>query len=143
MKTTYRWRHSVPAYPTYEWAQASPQTGAVVVAIKKGFEAAEVVGVAKMLYISAANMIKLAIADGTDKVCWGASHDAGVIGDIIEVCAAGSICKGFSGLTPGAIYYLSQSAAGEITSTEPASGEVFVVGVAVSATVLLFNPYHK
>lgn len=48
---------------------------------------------------------------------------------------------GFSGLTPGATYYLSATTPGAITSTPPnGAGEVFKkVGVASSATVLVIN----
>jgi len=45
--------------------------------------------------------------------------------------------SGFTGLTTGATYYLSQSTAGQITTTIPSSGIVVPVGVALSATQLL------
>lgn len=53
----------------------------------------------------------------------------------------GIAVAGFSGLTVGAIYYLSQTA-GDITTTAPtaAGASVVRVGVAKSATVLMFAP---
>ncbi len=143
MKMTYRWRHSVPSYPTFEWSKTKPQPGAVIVAEKKGFEAEEAISEGDMVYVSGADMIRKAIADGTGKVAWMVAEESGSIGDIIPVCRAGGVCKSFSGLTPGAIYYLSQSNAGEITTTEPGSGEIFVVGAAAAAGRLIFSPYHK
>jgi hypothetical protein len=55
--------------------------------------------------------------------------------------APGTRLAGLSGLTPGATYYLD-TIAGAITDTPPAAAGNFVqeVGVAVSATELLFNP---
>jgi hypothetical protein len=49
------------------------------------------------------------------------------------------LVSGFSGLTPGAEYYLSSSSAGAITSTPPTNGRVYKIGVALSATILLVN----
>lgn len=50
--------------------------------------------------------------------------------------------SGFSGLTPGAIQYLSDDTAGliEETATVTATEIVRIVGTALSATVLWFNP---
>lgn len=45
---------------------------------------------------------------------------------------------GLSGLTPGAIYYLSTTVAGTLTTTKPASN-VVQVGIAQTATVLFIN----
>jgi hypothetical protein len=53
----------------------------------------------------------------------------------------GNVITGLSGLTPGAIYYLDTTA-GAITDTPPSGSGNLVqeVGVALSATSLLFNP---
>ena len=50
--------------------------------------------------------------------------------------------SGFSGLTPGAIQYLSDDTAGSIeeTATVTSTEIVRIVGYALSATVLWFNP---
>lgn len=53
------------------------------------------------------------------------------------------IITGFSGLTPGARYFLSDSVAGGITATAVAAGAGKIcqeVGVAISATTLSFEP---
>lgn len=60
----------------------------------------------------------------------------GGTGDLI---VANGLVTGFSGLTPGALYYLSQSSAGSITSTRPEHGMIVTVGEAISATTLLVS----
>jgi hypothetical protein len=54
---------------------------------------------------------------------------------------AGATISGLAGLTAGAIHYLA-TAAGTITDTQPAGAGNLVqeVGLAISATQLLFNP---
>jgi len=54
---------------------------------------------------------------------------------------AGQIITGLSGLTPGTVYYLDTTG-GALTSTPPSSSGngVQEVGIALSATTLLFNP---
>lgn len=62
----------------------------------------------------------------------GAAGDCRVLGKV----------SGFSGLTPGAIQYLSDDTAGliEETATVTATEIVRIVGYALSATVVFFNP---
>lgn len=75
-----------------------------------------------------------AIADGS------AAQQAVGIADVTNsrVVAFGQTPAGIvSGLTPGAKYYLSGSAAGALTTSAPAN--VVVVGIAKSATVLLVD----
>jgi YD repeat-containing protein len=62
-----------------------------------------------------------------------------VTGSIGTVIVAG-IIDGFSNLTPGSIYYLSQAQAGKITATEPPSGLKVALGVAITDTI--FHMYH-
>lgn len=81
------------------------------------------------------NQVELAIADGSRKKIAGFStYAVGSAADIV-ICSTG-VLDGFSGLTSGTVYYLSQSSAGEITSTRPTSGEIQAVGIARSATAL-------
>lgn len=56
--------------------------------------------------------------------------------------ASEGVLAGFSGLTPGAVYYLDPTTPGGITSTKPATQDQFIVpvGIAVSATQLWINP---
>lgn len=51
------------------------------------------------------------------------------------------IISGFTGLTPGARYYLSETA-GEVDDAAPSSGGAYVqyIGVALSATEIEFDP---
>ena len=84
---------------------------------------------------SAGNKVELAIADGSRKRVAGFTTYAVGNNEEVVVCSLG-ILDGFSSLTPGAAYCLSQSSAGEITATRPTSGEIQMVGVARSATTL-------
>ena len=73
----------------------------------------------------------------------------GILGMATAAISAGSpgafmllgLVTGLSGLTPGAVYYLSETA-GAITATKPVSASAGVrkIGQAISATTLLFNP---
>lgn len=47
------------------------------------------------------------------------------------------VCSGFSGLTPGAEYYLSGSTAGAITLISPSSVNTVIVGYAISSSELV------
>jgi hypothetical protein len=60
------------------------------------------------------------------------------MGATAQVYTPGQIISGLSSLTTGAIYYLG--AAGAITLTAPSSGCSQIVGKAIDATHLLFNP---
>jgi hypothetical protein len=57
-------------------------------------------------------------------------------------CRVLGTVSGFSGLTPGAIQYLSDDTVGAIeeTATTTSTEIVRIVGYALSATVLFFNP---
>ena len=79
---------------------------------------------------SANNRFDEAVADGT------ANNRAVGVADVTnsKVYLYGE-CPLFSGLTPGARYYLDGTAAGAITSTAPTTAFV-LVGIAKSATVL-------
>lgn len=57
-------------------------------------------------------------------------------GALKDVVVSGVVKGVFTGLTPNAVYYLSQSSAGVITATPPTSGLVIKVGRAISATQL-------
>lgn len=54
-----------------------------------------------------------------------------------NLATSGQLASGFTGLTKGATYYLSQSTPGEITATKPTSGIVKPVGVAINSTTIL------
>ena len=82
---------------------------------------------------SVAGQVELAVADGTKKKALGFTTYAVAASAEVVVQLDGYL-DGFVGLTPGAVYYLSQTAPGEIVDARPARGETQVVGVARSAT---------
>lgn len=57
----------------------------------------------------------------------------------------GGTVSGLTGLTPGAIYFLSNSTPGGRTTTPPSTAghSVQVVGIALSATDLIFDPEFR
>jgi hypothetical protein len=92
-----------------------------------------------VVYVSSADSVSPAQANTE-------AHVAGLVGFAkadaaaaanVEVISSG-VLAGFSGLTPGARYYLSAATAGEITATIPTgTGNIItLVGVAKSATEL-------
>lgn len=98
--------------------------------------AAEAVGNRKAVrYGSVGGQVALAVADGTRKRPAGFTCYAAALGETVSVQRT-DILDGFSGLTPGVVYYLSQSNPGEITSARPSSGEVQVAGVSRSSDSL-------
>ena len=60
---------------------------------------------------------------------------AGISGSTASVAAAGSVASGLSGLTAGAVYWLSTTP-GQMTTTQPGS-DAYVMGVAISETQML------
>ena len=104
--------------------------------------AANDVDLAEIVYIVSEGNVDLARADAA------ATHIA--IGVVTEAATSGGTCEfqthgivgGFSGLTPGAKYYLSAVTAGLVVATPDAVTGQYVVflGKAISATELLFIP---
>lgn len=138
-KKLSHWRHGSPPY-TFVWQENPPESEAVIVDEKSVLVAGEAIANRAMLYYSGSDVVSLAIANGTAKTAACISLEAASLNGYLSVSGSGTIVSGFSGLTPGATYYLSQSTAGAITATKPLSGEVFVVGAAVNATDLNFSP---
>lgn len=58
------------------------------------------------------------------------------------LCSIMGVISGFTGLTPGAIQYLSDDTAGDMeeTATVTSTEIVRIIGYALSATVLYFHP---
>jgi hypothetical protein len=89
-----------------------------------------------IVYISAADTVKKAKADA------GATKDAFAVAmGAISNGASGSyqtsgVIAGLSGLTAGAVYYLSAATSGAMTTTPPSSAGQYVVrlGIAISTT---------
>ena len=140
-KNLKHWRHGGPNY-TFVWQETPPAADAVVIGERIAEVAAQDIGDRKMLYYSGADQVSLAIANGTGKSAACVSLSSAAYSQDVEVSGPGSVVSGFSGLTAGATYYLSQTNAGEIDATKPATGETIVVGTALNSTDLSFNPQY-
>ena len=95
----------------------------------------------KIVYISAANTAKLAKADAS-----GTKGAVAFATTTIAPAATGTyqlagIMSGLSGLTAGAVYYLSVSVSGGMTSVAPTAYDDYVVrlGIAISTTDFLIQ----
>lgn len=100
------------------------------------------VDLTEIVFISGEGTIDLAKADAASThAAIGVVTEAAILGDTAEFQTHG-IVGGFSGLTPGAKYYLSAATAGLVIATAPSSVGEYVVflGIAISATELLFIP---
>lgn len=91
------------------------------------------------VYVSAASTVAKADADDAAKIP--------AVGMIVSKQSSTSctvrvsgLATGLSGLTAGAVYYLSAATAGAITATPPSAPAAVPVGVAVSTTALLILP---
>lgn len=98
------------------------------------------IAVGDVVYISAANTVALADANDSAKrpaigiVVYKKASDA----TTCKVAFIGEV-SGLTGLTPGALYYLSNTA-GDLTATAP-SPTALPVGIAKSTTVLVLLPF--
>jgi hypothetical protein len=103
---------------------------AVYVASDGDIEQADANGAASVR--AAGILVALASSDPSDTA--GASGDRGTV--LLE-----GLCYGFSGMTPGALQYISATA-GALTETAPTGSGTwtFAVGRALSATILLVSP---
>ncbi|MEN3338305.1 MAG: hypothetical protein V7647_1981, partial [Acidobacteriota bacterium] len=106
-------------------------------------QASEAIAAASFVNIYSSSGAKVRKANATDdtKPVNGFAPAAIANGASGSVQGAGCKVTGLAGLTPGATYYLD-TAAGGITVTPPSGSGNLVqeVGVAVSATEILFNP---
>jgi len=105
--------------------------------------AAGAIAAGNLVNIHSAAGAKIRKANATDATKPANGFVLAAIADTISggVFGPGRLITGLAGLTPGATYYLD-TAAGGVTDTPPAaSGNIIQeVGVAISATVLLFAP---
>jgi len=98
--------------------------------------AKENIGSHKCVYISGSREVKLAKADSEDTLpCVGMTEHAADIDTYVQIYT-NDMLDGFSGLIPGASYYLSQTTAGEITIEKPSSGIIVRIGTALTSTGL-------
>jgi len=106
--------------------------------VVNNYVADEALSARDVLYISAADSVSKALADNTSKsYAIGLAKQSVADAATVQVMSEGLV-DGFSGLTAGDRYYLSDSAAGAVTSTVPSgSGKTIVqIGYAKSATSL-------
>lgn len=136
----------VPANVSADWSQ-----GAVV----RNFQASAAITSAPGKVARILSTGKIALGDAnvgaTEDPGSGliVSADTSLYGDLdvaadgyVSVCLFGPV-NGFSGLTVGARYYVSETA-GELTTVEPASNaHAQAVGIAVSETTLFVNPHAR
>lgn len=121
------------------------QVQEVDVVILKNGNSTSALSAGQIVYASGDNTCDLAKADAI-----GTARPIGFVKDnSIPTSATGAIqtdgvlsltdwtaATGSTTLTPGSVYYLSNSTAGKITSTPPTSGYVVEVGIALSSTEL-------
>lgn len=93
------------------------------------------------LHNSSGARVRLANATAEGSEVDFVAASAGAASSSINCIMPGQIIRGFSGLTPGAPYFLSTTG-GAITATPPAAAGNVVqcVGKALSATELWFSP---
>lgn len=118
-------------------------SGAVDAAASADVVASEAIAAAAFVNVYSASGAKVRNANATDgsKPVNGFAPAAIANGATGAVRGSGGKITGLAGLTPGATYYLDTSA-GAITAVPPSGSGNLVqeIGVAVSATELLFNP---
>lgn len=101
--------------------------------------AGEALSARNLIYINSSGNAMKADADSSAKQATGYVTADVANGATGTGYFGGGIITGFTGLTPGAVYYQSATA-GAITTTKPTSGIVQQVGVALSSTTLMFKP---
>lgn len=103
---------------------------------RETYEAAADIGGQRAVGLNGSGLLVAADAtSGTPAI--GLTRDAVGTGAEVAVYRAGSV-SGWSGLTPGAVYYLRDG--GTVSATPPAEGLLQVVGRAASATEMLSTP---
>lgn len=68
----------------------------------------------------------------------GFALEAAILGASVYVKGNG-VVSGFTGLTPGSVYYISKIVAGAISTTKPSGFFNYPIGIAISTTQLLID----
>lgn len=127
----------------------TPSTGANITATNGE---ATSIAIGKAVYVSAGDTARLANANAA-----GTKNVVGLVFDTtINAAASGSVAVSGSltatttqwdavtgqsgGLTPGAKYYLSNTTAGNMTTTAPSTGYICLIGIALSTTKFVLHP---
>ncbi|CAN5462830.1 hypothetical protein BH20VER3_BH20VER3_00950 [soil metagenome] len=107
-----------------------------IVTLTNGDAGAHALG--DVVYISAADEAKKAKADASGTTNALALATGAISNGVSGAYQTDGILGGLTGLTPGAVYYLSDATAGLIASTAPSAGGSYVVriGIAISTTEL-------
>ena len=107
----------------------------------KSMTTGEALSAGNLVYISGTGTVLKADANAVAKAALGYVTASAASGAAVTVFFEGTI-SGLTGLTPGAAYFLSDTITGGVTLTIPtAAGDIVqVVGYAVSATELTFEP---
>ncbi len=101
--------------------------------------AGEALSARNTIYINSGGNAMKADADSSAKQATGWVAADVATGDAGTGYFGGGLVTGFTGLTPGAVYYQSATA-GAITTTKPTSGVLQQVGIALSSTTFMFKP---
>ena len=107
------------------------------------FTAGEALSARQVVYVSAADKVSKAKGDaaGTSYAV-GFAQAGAAANATVKVIESGHV-SGFSGMTPGALQYLSPSTAGALTEVLPGSGKrIVLMGIAKSATELKIFVQH-
>lgn len=114
-------------------------TAADVVVLTNSDAAAAAIG--EIFYIFGSNSVKKARADAAATAQAAVFAAAVITAGATGAFQSDGIIAGLSGLTPGAVYYVSAVTAGAITTTPPSTVGQFVVrlGHALSATEFLIR----
>lgn len=98
------------------------------------FEAGETIGGHRAVYFDGAGKLRKATSETGGNAAVAIIRNAATAGAQTKIYKDGSV-NGFSGLTPGARYFLGTD--GVITETPPTSGIYQALGTAASATILI------
>jgi len=98
--------------------------------------AGEDLDINKPVYISGSDEVKSAQADSELTIpCVGFTIHSALLGESVQIQTNGTL-SGYTGLTPGVEYFLSQDTSGGIVDVRPTSGIIYSLGVARTSTEL-------
>lgn len=94
------------------------------------------------IYADSGAKVRKADGSTTGKPAHGFVLSSATSGDTVTVYRPSQSITGLTGLTPGSTYFMSGSTAGAVVATAPtgAGKTLQVIGTAISATAISFNP---
>lgn len=128
-------------------ANIRPMTGATHVStvVVRAPAAGATITAGQPVYIDGANGTKPGQANSVATAnIVGIAIKGAAIGEVVEVCAGGEL-TGFTALTPGTVYSLSEDVAGGIKADADlaAADRLCRLGIALTANVLFVQVYHE